>query len=636
DTDKEIGRLINKLDAFCDTISPGSAYPYNVAGAFGYGHDDLETYISKPFINAAKNATTPTRKVRVSNEEDFFKDIERSYPKLPSESVSFGNEWDILSASMNETTARVRRATEKLRSAEALAAMASLKDRNFLNGLTAARNLAWESFGVYWEHNWTADGPVSRKTRAEWQIKVQRQLTDYVDTLYNRSAYTLGAQIKRTTLPGFYVFNPLSWSRNDVADVLYNGAYPVKVIDRLTKREVASQLIVKDGKRLLRIRAENIPPVGYKVFEIANGIPAALPTAATVKGEYISNALYRLRLSASGAITEWYDSLANSRQLVKETAGKYLNDLGTTNINDGDALVVENAGPVSVTIKAVSRNPILHTVRVTVFANSPRIEIEDSIQANFGDVKTWAFSFDLDNQTTRHEELGAILTAKKETRGGHYAAQNARYDWQTFNHFADMSEPAYGVTVSNMDCSFFKLGKSTVDSLWEQSAQLNALAGGNVDKKVEDNGVLGILKQNGQEDFMYKFAITTHQSVFDPVRAMKFSLEHQNPLITGIITGTKNAAVNNVFSLLNISDPNVLLWSVKPSEDGINNGLVARCWNMGQFPCQPLLTLSKPIVRAWKTTHIETNETSLKTAKGSLQLNFRPNQINTYRFISSF
>ncbi|MBC7890503.1 MAG: glycoside hydrolase, partial [Ferruginibacter sp.] len=44
DTDKEIGRLINKLDAFCDTISPGSAYPYNVAGAFGYGHDDLETY----------------------------------------------------------------------------------------------------------------------------------------------------------------------------------------------------------------------------------------------------------------------------------------------------------------------------------------------------------------------------------------------------------------------------------------------------------------------------------------------------------------------------------------------------------------------------------------------------------------
>lgn len=227
--------------------------------------------------------------------------------------------------------------------------------------------------------------------------------------------------------------------------------------------------------------------------------------------------------------------------------------------SEGAELVVENAGPVSVTLKAVSANPIKHTVRITLFSNSPRIDIEDSIQANFKDVKTWAFSFNLNEQTTRHEELGAVLTVKKQSRGGHYADENARYDWQTFNHFTNLSEPNYGVTLSNIDCSFFKLGKSTNDSLWEISSQINALAGGNIDKKVEDGGVLGIFNQNGQKDFLYKFALTTHQSGFNAVNAMKFSLEHQNPLVTGMITGATGATTSNTFSLLSINNPNVIL-----------------------------------------------------------------------------
>jgi alpha-mannosidase len=143
-----------------------------------------------------------------------------------------------------------------------------------------------------------------------------------------------------------------------------------------------------------------------KVFELRPEAPAALPPAAAVNGAYISNAWYRLRLSPLGAITELFDSLAGGRQLVRPIEGKYVNDLGAPDRNAGEPVVVENAGPVSITLKAVSPFPIPHTVRVTLFAGSPRIEIEDSIGANFSDVKTWAFSFDLKDPTTRHEELG--------------------------------------------------------------------------------------------------------------------------------------------------------------------------------------------------------------------------------------
>ncbi|MGI8638240.1 MAG: glycoside hydrolase, partial [Segetibacter sp.] len=133
---------------------------------------------------------------------------------------------------MNEITARVRRSTEKLRTAEALASLASMQNKNFAKQLIPARDKAWEAFGLYWEHDWTADAPVvSQKDRAEWQIKLQKQITGYTDSLFKVLIATLGAQIKKSSNTRFYVFNPLSWKRNDVADLEYDGHYPVRVFD---------------------------------------------------------------------------------------------------------------------------------------------------------------------------------------------------------------------------------------------------------------------------------------------------------------------------------------------------------------------------------------------------------------------
>ncbi|MCF0069737.1 glycoside hydrolase [Dyadobacter sp. CY261] len=627
----DLKRLIGHLDALCDTISPTSRYPYNVAGAFGYGHDDLDNFTSKPFLDAARSETTANRKVRLSNEIDFFEDISKTYPNIPSESVSYGNEWDLYCASMNETTARVRRSVEKLRAAEALSSLVALNKPALFADLEPAKNLAWQSLGMYWEHNWTADGPVRQPVRADWQIKVQQQLSSYTDSLYNRSVSNLGHQIKKGRNQRFYVFNPLNWTRDDIADFEYAGSEKVIVNDLALRKEVISQLVWRGNKKYLRIKAEGIPSVGYKVYEIRPGTPKPAPDAVKVSGEYISNSRYRLRLSRSGAITELYDSLAGGRQLVRKTDNRYLNDLGSSDKRQGNPLMIENAGPVSVTVKAVSNDPVPHTVRLTLFKDSPRIDIQDSIQVNFKDVKTWAFSFDLNNQTTRHEELGAVLTAKLETRQGHYASQNARLDWQTFNHFADMSEKDYGVTLSNVDCSFFKLGKSTVDSLHETSSQLSALAGGRVDTKREDKGVLGIANQHGERGFLYQFALSTHQEGFDALQAMRFALEHQNPLVTGLVTGATSLYPETVYSLLRTDDPGLLLWSIKPSEEGIQSGLVTRFWNINPIAAESTIAFDKQIRSAWQTSHIETDQQKLDPKNGSLPTRFRPHQIQTFR-----
>ena len=494
---------------------------------------------------------------------------------------------------------------------------------------------------------------------------MQQNLTSYVDSLHGLSGRQLGEQLKKATTPQFYVFNPLNWTRSDVADVPYTGPFPASVVDVSTGKETTSQMITKGDRTYLRIWAEGIPSVGYKVFTVRTGQPKTKAVAATVSGtddapgrvrsgrvrsgldrsQTISNAFYRLKLSPSGAITDWVDRRVGNKSLV--LPGKALNDLGVKNYQTG-TLTVENRGAVSVTLKAVSADPIAHTVRLTLFANSGRIDIEDSINVNFANVRTWSFAFNLTNQTTRHEEIGAVITARKERRagrrsGGHYAAQNARLDWQTFNHFADLSESHYGVTLSNQDCSFFKLGESKADSLWEDSPVLHALAGGQVDKKVEDGGYMGIFNQNGQKTFRYHFALTSHQSAFNATVAMKFSLEHQNPLVTGWTTGNTSAATNNTFSLLSVDDPNVLLWSVKPAERGpaeagiekdrAASGLVTRFWNLSGKPVAPTIRLIKPVRQAWQTSHIETDEQALAPTDGGLKASFTGHQLKTYRLV---
>jgi len=274
---------------------------------------------------------------------------------------------------------------------------------------------------------------------------------------------------------------------------------------------------------------------------------------------------------------------------------------------------------------ATSSHVLAHTSRITLAREVNRIDIRNDINRNFGGVFTWAFGFNLDNPDVWHEEVGACIRAKLLTQGGHYAPECARYDWLTLNHFADMSGSGdVGVTLSNADCYFMRLGNSTSDRLDTTTPQMSPLAGGQV-----DGTQLGILNQGGDSHFLQRFALQTH-GAFDPASAMRFSLEHQNPLVTGRVTGG-NFYPETSFSLLTISDPHVLLWALKPAEDGMDAGVVARVWN---FSAEPRAFALRPSIRwladATQLSHIETPIGPATVADGALQDTLAAQQLKTY------
>ncbi len=603
-------------------------YPYPIIGAFGRGWDDLQ-YTSDEFVTIANQNSNANRRIIVSNEEDFFRDFEANYGGgLETHAAAYGNEWDTLVASLAEVSARVKRANEKLRSADSMATLVSLNNPAFMNSRIADRDRAMLNFGLYFEHTWTADGAISRNARANWSRKVEGEITSYVDKLHDDARIELGKQISRDSgEQRFFVFNPLSWTRTDYADLPFRQMRRVRVVDVSTGAEVPSQILRFGNKKILRVAAENVPSIGYKVYEIRSGAGASFSNAATVNGNTIENEFYRLTLANDGAIVSLIDKTRNNRETVRTINGRVLNDLGG---NRTGRMTIENAGAASVTLRAISSSPLEHTTRVTFYRNSNRIEIENQITQNFGDVKTWSFSFDINSPDVWHEEVGAVIRGKLLSNGGHYSPKNARYDWLTMNHFADLSDGAannFGVTVSNADAYFMKLGESGSNALDTTTPQINVLSGGQT-----DGANLGIPNQGGDSFFRQKFALQTHAG-FNQTDAMKFALAHQNPLIAGLIegTGTQNRPFpSNNYSFVQISNPNVLLWTLKPAEDGISRGIVARVWNQSNSSLNYNLGLGRTILSAEKLTHIETFIENANVSGGQLNANINQQQIQTH------
>ena len=613
-----------------------SKYPFNVIGAFGRGWDDLETLTplsdtTYGFPAVAKALSNSNRRVIVSNEVDFFKDFEATYASsLPTVAATFGNEWELSIASLAEVTSSVRRETEKLRSAEALATLVSLQSPNFMNAFTSARDQAWIYFGQYWEHDMVNGIPgVTDAQRVTFQRKVAAGIASYVDSLYSSAASSFAGMIPATSgKTRFYAFNPLSWTRTDYADIAYSGALPVHVIDVSTGTETPSQIVKTNGVTTLRVLASAIPAVGYKIFEITPGAGASFGNAATLSksNSVIDNGVYKLTLDTRGAVVSLIDKTQGNKEFASSIGGLAVNDFNSTG---GGSIALESAGPVSVTVVVSSSAGLIHKTHVTMYRQSHRIDIANEITQNFGNTHTWAFTFNLSLPDVHTEEIGAVIHDKLTTHGGDYSPTQARYDWTSVNHFADMTSTSgnIGVTVSNADCSFVRIGHSTTSSLDTVTPQLSFLAGGRI-----DNLGRGV-QQGGDKYFLQRFALIAH-GAYNATTAMQFALEHQNPLTTAVISGpTGSPYPATSYSFLSISNPNALLWSLKPAEEGIAKGIIARVWNQGAASSASIGVPGRigGVLSAMQSTHIETDLNALPVSAGAVTVPMNQKQIVTVR-----
>jgi alpha-mannosidase len=176
------------------------------------------------------------------------------------------------------------------------------------------------------------------------------------------------------------------------------------------------------------------------------------------------------------------------------------------------------------------------------------------------------------------------------------------------------------ITLSNADCLFFKQGNSTTQFLDENSPVIHILIGGQVNEN------LGVIKQDGDTLFHQHFSILPHGSSFNQSESMRFSLEHQNPLVAGKVHGS-GTWTEKEYSFFNNDNPNTILWTIKPGED---EGLIIRIWNLESKPAETRATFGLPLQKAMLTSHVETDISEIPVASNSILANLNQHQLKTF------
>ena len=76
----------------------------------------------------------------------------------------------------------------------------------------------------------------------------------------------------------------------------------------------------------------------------------------------------------------------------------------------------------------------------------------------------------------------------------------------------------------------------------------------------------------------------------------------------------------------------MLLWALKPAEEGIDQGLIVRLWNVSDGPAEARLRLTPGARAAREATHVETDQGPVTVERdGSIDARFAPQQMRTFR-----
>lgn len=598
-------------------------WPWNVYAAFGYGWDDLETRTTA-FIDASAALSRPDRRVIVSNEVDFFRDFEAAHgDDLERFGGALGNEWDLYVASMQSVSAPFRRAISKLRTAEALAAVVLSTDPTAIDPRDAARAQAFMNMGLFYEHDWVANGEVPRERRVQFQRDTLAQVQGYVNDLQDAALAALGRQVRAEAgaPPRYAVFNALGFARTGAVDLPHGGAGPFSVFDVATGAEVASQA-VEGG---LRILAADVPALGYRVFEVRPGAGRDFGPAASVAGaDTMDNGVLRLRMRGDGAL-DAVTEVASGRALVG--AGGAWNLQGPGPAGAAGAVRVAESGPVFVALEVDVASTPRHRTRVTLHRGLDRVEIHNVIDEGFSDTVGYGFDFALRSQVTHHEEVGAVLRVGRQREGGDYADTGTRTDFLTLNHFVDLSEAGFGITLSSRDSQFFRAGRSDVSTLDTATPSVFAVVGMQVDGRH-----LGIPDQGYDTRFVADFALRAHPA-YDAAEAMRFGLDDHTPLVATQVSGDAAAPLPaDRWGLLHEESPDAVLFALKPAETGIADGVMARVWHLGEAEARVTL---RPDAHAFggarRVSHVEVDGEALPLTGGALVDTLPRQALRSYR-----
>jgi len=192
--------------------------------------------------------------------------------------------------------------------------------------------------------------------------------------------------------------------------------------------------------------------------------------------------------------------------------------------------------------------------------------------------------------------------------------RNTSWDWARFetcaHKWVDLSEGDYGVSLLN-DC---KYGHDIHDNVM----RITLLRSPTMPDPMADFG-----------EHQFKYSLYPHTSSWNEETQREAYLLNDPIIVYQRKDERGKKSVSNLQSLISTSSPNVIIETVKRSEDG--DGVIVRLYESQRKRGQVKVKVGSRIESAWETNLLEEDKSELQVESGQVILNVRPYQIMTLR-----
>jgi alpha-mannosidase len=635
-------------------------YPASAAIIYGTQEENRALFPQQAELAGKWNAEWAYPRMENAGFHDAIETIRQQCgDAIPTFSGDGGPYWELGAGSDARYVAMERENEARGASAEKLSTIASLIDPRIAVDKPALDDM-WTNMILMDEHTWdswysvtdpdTVEAKKQLAVKDSYAIRAQAS----VDSLACAGLATLSNSISAGT-NSLIVFNTLNWPRSGLVE--FDLEKKQELADPSSGSPIPLQLVRQlPDVNHVRFEAENIPALGYKVYQL-RASTGAMAQAAPGRDATLESPYYRVELDpASGAVRSIYDKELH-RELVDQGSdyrfGQYLyvtdtdpaqNQSKTWYLKKLDLQVhpAGNGKIISVTrmpygweakmeSTAVSTPTIATTLRL--FEHQKKIELVEDVDKDAVSAKEgvyFAFPFAIDHPRFQYEIQTTAMDPARDMYPG------AGHEWFSVQHWVSAQADGVSASVLPIDVPLITLGDidrgQWLDSFGERRAAIFSFAMNNY---WEDNYVGS---QGGHFQFRY---VVTSASSTDEGQLSRMGWEEATPLEVDEIT-LQDKTVNDSrpldgrqASLAQISDPNVLLDTVKPAED--RDGTILRLLDLGGTT-RPV-SIRLPAFRfssAWQTDAVERNQGQLAVKDGhEFTVTMHPHEIVTVRIATN-
>lgn len=611
-----------------------------------------------------------------STNYNFLRTLEERHGKdIPTVRAAWPDWWSDFCLSGAWDAGVHRLSHDWLSAAERLSALARLAHKDSSldpRDLAVARQRMLMADEPIWGYMYAALRPRDWRTRG---CHSERTNDVHTAAMNARGAADEAAQAlfgHWTNWSTFVVYNPLGWSRTGNVEVELPGPNRAEMSGKVTVLSVRDK---QSGKvaplQWLRsdeigmfwgFLAEDVPPLGYRVFEIVDRPPAdAQPQRVRIGDKTLENNFYRIRVDEKrGGIVSILDKEMN-RELVDQSAPFGFNQYIYERPPHGDfkqVMFLNQAwekklqferfpaiaskvregkkGPAacSLIIEGSAKMTPLVRQEIILYPSLKQIDVINTIRKQeivAAEAAHIAFPFAMQNPVVRLEAPDSIFTVDKEQ------LPNSARDWYAVQHWVKLSDGATDILWTPLEAPIVQFGEIHTQRWLKQLP----LSNGSLYSSILCNYWVTNEQPSQGGEMVFRYSIASQKHSTDDIAATHFGWNQVAPFM---VVGpgyppppspTPPISRKPVESFCHIDATNVLPITFKNAEDG--RGHVLRLLEFSGKPTKTKVRFGPFEVEKVSLLDAAEQDSALgkvptaSVKDGALQVELRPFELTTLR-----